>query len=267
MPEIKSFFGLLYAEFYKSLKFKGFWVVLILVFLLVTFKVVSLLVLDLNKFNNLFNRSIDTNKWIFYYNYLLLIVSWLMPFMIGLLVSVGKYMEVKANGWKQLNSLPFSITYIHVAKITVLFIFMLLLLVIIVVIVIFSAEFVAIFRPDFGFNEFDRQHNYIFKLFFHWMLYAVAISLLYYILSILINNFSLFISLVILLPVFFIIFLPGYLNLFFYFFTKKAQIVKGEYVFNMRSKTLYWLTFDRMNLIYILIFSLALLKSKRRIWD
>lgn len=262
-----SFICLFKAEYYKTVRFKAIWFLFLFAFLLLALQMVRIYGLSAEEFNRLFIQSKMDSKPLFIIDYLFIFISLIFSFVVILHVALMKYLEDYSNGWRLLYTQPHSILKIHLSKIAVSVLFVLSILLSYIVIVIGFIELLNFTRPEL--NLFKVNSNYFvttLHLIAYYFFHSVVILMLFYLASLVIKKFTLFIVFSIIFPFISLMILSDYLNPFIHFLYGLAVSVKDTRTVRMSNFNFPFLTFELIGFLYIL-FSFLLISyfSKRRL--
>lgn len=156
-----------------------FLIVLFPVFIITSF-FISFYNLTLEEFQENIFSGRDNNPWYYYYRLPLFILTFSLPLVTSVMTFVIKSIEDKANGWKDLFSLPQPIIQLHLTKFLVISSYLLLYHAITLALLLISVYTLSFLKPEFDFNGYPSYVGFLFSLFLNYFFISLAISSLTY---------------------------------------------------------------------------------------
>ncbi|WKK77157.2 ABC transporter permease [Marivirga salinae] len=249
---------LLLTEFYKIRKYKPLWIIFGILVVLLTGMFINQINLSEQRFNMMFGQSGFSNKWLYVYDGYISILSFLLPSLIGLIVASSIYMEIAANGYSLLNRSPYSLFNFDAIKILSLILISILFCLIAGLFIILFSELTFILKPEFQIDPEKRSHFYLIKFIPRYFPYLISLCAFYYLLSLLIKNFTVFMSLIIILPLLTMLIIPDVFNLMIYPLYENSIYYSNGNPIRMRLQSFPSIDFHKINVLYIIIFSLLI---------
>ncbi|MGM0581347.1 MAG: ABC transporter permease [Bacteroidota bacterium] len=254
--QLKTQKTLLLTEFYKVRKYKPLWIIFGVLAVLLIGIFINQISLSEQRFNMMFGQSRLPNKWIFMYDNYLMVISFLLPSLIGLIVASSIYMEIAANGYSLLNRSPYSLFNFDAIKILSLILISIVFCMVAGVFIILFSELTFMLKPGFQIDPEKRSHFYLIKFIPRYFPYLISLCAFYYLLSLLVKNFTVYMSLIIILPFLTILIFPDIFNLMIYPFYEQSIYYSDGSPIRMRLQSFPSIDFHKINVVYIIIFPL-----------
>ncbi len=247
---------LLVTEFYKIRKYKPLWIIFGVLVVLLTGIFINEISLSEQRFNMMYGQSRLPNKWVFMYDNYLMVFSYLLPSLIGLIVASSIYMEIAANGYSLLNRSPYPLFNFDAIKILSLSLISIFFCLVAGVFIILFSELTFILKPGFQIDPEKRSHFYLIKFIPRYFPYLLSFCGFYYLLSLIIKNFTVYMSLIIILPILTVLLIPDIFNLMIYQFYERSLYHSNVMSIHMRLQSFPSIDFHKINVVYIIIFPL-----------
>lgn len=254
--QLKTQKTLLLTEFYKIRKYKPLWIIFGVLALLLIGIFINQISLSEQRFNMMFGRSDFSNKWLYMYDNYIGILSFLLPSLIGLIVASSIYMELAANGYSLLNRSPYSLFNFDAIKILSLTLISILFCLIAGLFIILFSELTFILKPEFQIDPENRSHFYLIKFIPRYFPYLLSLCGFYYLLSLIIKNFTVYMTLIIILPILTMLLIPDVFNLMIYPLYENTIYYSNGNPIRMRLQSFPSIDFHKINIVYIIIFPL-----------
>ena len=168
------------SELLKTKRYSILFLIILFPVFITTSFFISYYNLTLEEFQeNIFSGG-DNNPWYYYYKLPLFILTYSLPLITSVMTFVIKSIEDKANGWKDLFSLPQPILKLHLTKFLVISFYLLLYHAITLALILVSVFVLSLVKPEFDFNNYPSYFGFLFSLFFNYFLISLAIGSLTY---------------------------------------------------------------------------------------
>jgi hypothetical protein len=187
-----------------------------------------------------------------------MIFSFLLPSLIGLIVASSIYMEIAANGYSLLNRSPYALFNFDAIKILSLTLISILFCMLAGLFILLFSELTFILKPEFEIDPEKRSHFYLIKFLPRYIPYLLSLCAFYYLLSLIIKNFTVFMSLIIILPFLTMFLIPDIYNLMFYPLDEMIIYYSNGDPVRMRLQSFPSIDFHKINVLYIIIFPLLI---------
>jgi hypothetical protein len=185
-----------------------------------------------------------------------MIFSFLLPSLIGLIVASSIYMEISADGYALMNRSPYSLFNFDAIKMVSLILISILFCIVAGLFSILFSEITFLLKPEFQVDPNNRSHLYLIKFIPHYFPHLLSLCAFYYLLSIVIKNFTVYMGLVIILPFLALLLVPDVFNLMIYPITEVSINYKNAKLVQMQLQSFPSIDFHKINIVYIIIFPL-----------
>lgn len=257
------------SELLKTKRYSILFLIILFPVFIITSFFISFYNLTLDEFHDFIRPGQDHNPWYYYYNLPLSILALSLPLITSVVTYIIKSIEDKANGWKDLFSLPQPIIQLHLTKFLVISLYLLVYHAITLALLLMAVYTLSFLKTDFNFNDYPSYVGFLCSLFLNYFFVSVAISSLTYCVIIFIKRNVVSLLLCIFIPLIGMFYTSSF-NLYSNTntITSMAKGLRTEYIFNNGSALGFELQVPTDFLVYllgwvVLSWVLIYLQSKR----